>query len=227
MSACAKSPAAATVLSAANPGYSPEPRRGNDDWIRDGGTRIDLARWAGSLDDADRTVLARCVAPVLDVGCGPGRFVLALAERGQAALGVDITPAAVHVTQRHGVAALHRDVFARTPGEGRWPTALLMDGNVGIGGDPERLFTRLRKVITNAGRLLVEIHPDPGTERCSTVRFSLGGMVGPPFPWAEIGRNALDRHARRAGYVVGEAWSVGGRSFALLCPCRSRTTRTA
>ncbi|HEY3630387.1 MAG TPA: class I SAM-dependent methyltransferase [Jatrophihabitantaceae bacterium] len=188
---------------------------------------LNLARWAGSLDDADRTVLDRCVAPVLDVGCGPGRFVLALAEQGQAALGVDITPAAVQLTQRHGAPALHRDVFVRTPGEGRWPTALLMDGNVGIGGDPERLFTRLRKVITNAGQVLVEIHPDPGTDRCSTVRFSLGGLVGPPFPWAEIGRTALDRHAQRAGYVVVEDWSVGGRSFAVLRPARSRATRTA
>ena len=56
---------------------------------------FDLARWAGPIDDADATVLDRCVAPVLDIGCGPGRFVLALAERGQAALGVDITGTAV------------------------------------------------------------------------------------------------------------------------------------
>lgn len=188
---------------------------------------LDLARWGGTLDDADRTVLDRCVAPVLDVGCGPGRFVLALAEQGQAALGVDITPAAVQLTRRHGVAALHRDVFARTPGEGRWPTALLMDGNVGIGGDPERLLGRLRKVITSAGRIVAEIHPDPDTDGCKTVRFGLGGVVGPPFPWAEIGRRALDRHARRAGYVVAEDWSVDGRSFALLRPARSRATRTA
>lgn len=188
---------------------------------------IHLSRWAGALDEADRTVLARCVAPVLDVGCGPGRFVLALAEQGRAALGVDITPAAVWFTQRHGVAALHRDVFARTPGEGRWPTALLMDGNVGIGGDPERLLTRLRKVITGAGQLIVEVHPDPGTERHSTVRFSFDGRVGPAYPWAEIGLRALVRHARRAGYVVGEMWSVGERSFVLLRPGRSRATRTA
>ncbi|HEY3714613.1 MAG TPA: class I SAM-dependent methyltransferase [Jatrophihabitantaceae bacterium] len=176
---------------------------------------LDLVRWAGPIDDADQTVLARCVPPVLDVGCGPGRFVLALAERGQAALGVDITPAAVHLTRRRGGPALHRDVFARTPGEGRWPTALLMDGNVGIGGDAVRLLCRIRALLTGEGRLLVEAHPDRATDRRSSVRFTRDGDA---FPWAEIGLDALRRDADLAGYTVGELWSVDGRSFVLLRP---------
>jgi SAM-dependent methyltransferase len=176
---------------------------------------LDLARWAGPLDGADESVLERCVPPVLDVGCGPGRFVLALVERAQVALGVDITRAAVQLTRSRGGPALHRDVFAPTPGEGRWSTVLLIDGNIGIGGEPIRLLRRLRTVLTRAGRLLVETHRDPATDRRSAVRFSPGG---PSFPWAEAGLDPLVRDARSAGYVVDEVWSVDGRSFARLRP---------
>lgn len=172
---------------------------------------LDLARWAGPIDDADETVLARCVAPVLDVGCGPGRFVLALAQRRQPALGVDITRAAVQLTRGRGAPALHRDVFDRTPGEGRWPTALLMDGNIGIGGNPIRLLMRLRALLRARGQLLVEVQSDADADRRGRVRFV---PYGPSFPWAEVGLPALRRDAADAGYSVGEVWSVAGRSFA-------------
>lgn len=183
---------------------------------------LDLARWAGPLDGADSTVLARCAPPVLDIGCGPGRFVLALAERGQVALGVDVTRAAVQLTRRRGGPALHRDVFSRTPGEGRWSTALLIDGNIGIGGEPARLLQRIRGLLRDDGRLLVEAHPEPATDRRSTVRFVVDG---PAFAWAEVGLGRLVRVAEHAGYAVEEVWSLDGRSFALLRPCRSRSTR--
>ena len=57
---------------------------------RPDGTAIALAlhRWLGPLTAADEAVLDRTSGPVLDVGCGPGRHVLALAHRGRLALGV-------------------------------------------------------------------------------------------------------------------------------------------
>jgi SAM-dependent methyltransferase len=176
---------------------------------------LDLGRWARPIDGADHTVVTRCVPPVLDIGCGPGRFVLALAERGHAALGVDITPTAIQHTLRHGVAALHRDVFARTPGEGRWPTALLMDGNIGIGGDPARLLHRVRRLLRGDGRLIVEVHPHRATDARCRVRFRAHGSA---HPWAEVGRDVLARDAESAGYALGDEWSLDGRSFVLLRP---------
>ncbi len=179
--------------------------------------RMDTSRWLAPIDDADRTVIERCRPPVLDVGCGPGRFVLALAERGMAALGVDIAMAAVSLTRRRGGPALQRSVFDRTPGEGRWPTVLLMDDNLGIGGDPAALLARIRTLLTGAGRVLVETHASADVDARPTVRLRRGGeLVEPAFPWAEVGVDALHRYAKDTGYVVGEVWSVGGRSFALL-----------
>ena len=83
--------------------------------------------------------------PVLDVGCGPGRLVLGLAQRGTVALGVDPAPAAVALARSRGAPVLQRSVFDPLPGQGRWRTVLLADGNIGIGGDPEPAAAPLRR----------------------------------------------------------------------------------
>jgi SAM-dependent methyltransferase len=185
---------------------------------------LNVARWLAPADPADDTVLARCAAPVLDVGCGPGRLVRALSERGVACLGLDIAETAVWITRGRGVPALLRNVFAPVPGEGRWPTVLLMDGNVGIGGDPGRLLARVAGLLATDGRVIVETDPDPALDLASTVRFLVEGRpVGPSFGWAEIGLEALRRHAERAGLYPAEVWSAGGRSFTTLA---SRLTLT-
>ena len=132
---------------------------------------LDIARWLAPVDAADETVLARCVGPTLDVGCGPGRFVRALGVRGVPSLGVDIASTAVAMNVLRGDAALLRSVFARVPGEGRWPVVLVMDGNIGIGGDPRRLLARLADVAGADGRVLVEADPDRSCDECVEVRF--------------------------------------------------------
>ena len=52
------------------------------------GTRltVPLNRWFGAIDRTDAGLLRQVRGPVLDVGCGPGRHVVALAERGVPAL---------------------------------------------------------------------------------------------------------------------------------------------
>lgn len=187
---------------------------------------LDVARWLAGVDDADRTVLDRCRGPVLDVGCGPGRFVSELNALGVAALGVDIAETAVALTRGQGLPALLRSVFTALPGEGRWPTVLLLDGNIGIGGDPRRLLDRIAALLAPGGRLVVEAHPDARAHDLLRVRFSEHGRpVGPLFDWAYVGLNALDRYADAAGYELDEVWDAAGRTFAALAR-RSRTTPT-
>jgi SAM-dependent methyltransferase len=184
---------------------------------------LDVGRWLGGADHADGTVLDRCSGPVLDVGCGPGRFVSAASERGIAALGVDIAETAVARTRGQGFPALLRSIFADLPGEGRWSTILLIDGNIGIGGDPLRLLTRIHGLLGASGKLLVEADPDPDANELFEVRFSEHGMpVGPVFDWAEVGRHALERYALSVGYSLGECWVSSGRTFLTLLPSRPR-----
>lgn len=178
---------------------------------------LDVARWLSGVDAADETVLGRCAGPVLDVGCGPGRFVSSLNERGVAALGVDIAETAVALTRGQGLPALLRNVFADLPGEGRWPTVLLIDGNIGIGGDPLRLLVRIRSLLAPGGILLVEAHPRAAADDLIEVRFTSRGVpVGPLFDWANVGHEALARYTAAAGYSGLESWTDSGRSFAAL-----------
>lgn len=189
-------------------------------WMRTGdGHRLglDIARWLAPVDDADETVLARCVGPTLDVGCGPGRFVSALGARGIPALGVDIASTAVAMNVLRGDAALLRSVFARVPGEGRWPVVLVMDGNIGISGDPRRLLARLATVAGAGGRVLVEADPDNACDECVEVRFVQDGVeVGPSFPWARVGVDGLLRYAEQVGLSAAETWTSHGRTFVAL-----------
>ncbi|MFG2292376.1 class I SAM-dependent methyltransferase [Streptomyces sp. NPDC048603] len=179
---------------------------------------LDVHRWCAGTDAADESVLARCRGAVLDIGCGPGRLVAALAERGGRALGIDVTPAAVTQTVRRGGTALCRSVFDPLPGERRWDTALLMDGNIGIGGDPTALLERIAGLLAPGGRLLAEAAPVEVDERCE-VRLDDGrGPLGTPFPWARVGRRALLRHAGATGWRTARSWTVAGRHFAELVP---------
>ncbi|MGN5380755.1 hypothetical protein ACQ4WX_37550 [Streptomyces lasalocidi] len=75
--------------------------------------RMPVHRWHEQPTAADTTVLERCIGPVLDVGCGPGRMCRALLSRGVFALGVDIAPRAVALTTSLGGLALCRSVFDR------------------------------------------------------------------------------------------------------------------
>ncbi|QNP68096.1 methyltransferase domain-containing protein [Streptomyces roseirectus] len=180
---------------------------------------LDVERFCAPPDAADLDVLRRCAGPVLDVGCGPGRLVAALTARGTQVLGVDVSPAAVALTRLQGGAALRRDVFGRLPGEGRWGTVLLMDGNVGIGGDPAALLARLGSVVRPGGRLVAEVAAQDVDERLTVRVEDASGGYGRPFPWARVGAGALVRAA--TGWGLAGRWTVSGRAFVELrrgCP---------
>ncbi|MFE0462831.1 methyltransferase domain-containing protein, partial [Kitasatospora sp. NPDC058965] len=151
-------------------------------WLRraDGGRiPLDVERWCAPAAGADHGLLLRCTrlsAPVVDLGCGPGRLVAALLELGVPALGVDITRAAVARTRRLGGPALCRSVFDRLPAEGRWGGALLADGNLGIGGDPGSLLGRSAELLAPGGVLLVEVDPREVDEQL-TVRLEGPGRA--------------------------------------------------
>ncbi|WP_438290722.1 class I SAM-dependent methyltransferase [Streptomyces sp. HUAS TT7] len=177
---------------------------------------LEVERWCAEPDLADRTVLRRCRGAVLDIGCGPGRLVAALAAEGVAALGVDVSPEAVRRTRDWGGSALCRSVFDRLPGEGRWDTALLVDGNVGIGGDPAALLARVAQLVTPGGLLLAETAPYEIDERIRVRVADASGAAGGDFPWARLGTNALLSCARPLGWRPAGRWTAAGRPFVAL-----------
>ncbi|MBI3686053.1 MAG: methyltransferase domain-containing protein [Actinobacteria bacterium] len=175
-----------------------------------------VSSWCATVNRSDRALIARCTGPTLDVGCGPGRLVAALAGRGVPALGVDPSPAAVRSTHARGAVALRRSIYDRLPGEGRWNHVLLIDGNIGIGGDVPRLLARVGELLGPAGEALVEVHRSDTHEVLDVRLEHPDGRSGPAWPWARVGLTALRGIAAGTGLRVTGHWRRGGRRFAVL-----------
>jgi len=204
--------------------YASALRGGELLYLRDArSTRVtmDVSRWSADADFADLTLLASVTGPVLDIGCGPGRMVRAALGLGLQALGLDVSAAAIALAGKHGGTFHVGSVFEPVPGEGIWQTALLVDGNIGIGGDIPALLTRARDLTAPTGEIVIELHSDPTHEAhyLAQVVDSRGGSSD-EFPWAEIGREPLLAMLPELGLRPVQCWEIDDRSF-----CRLAKTR--
>jgi SAM-dependent methyltransferase len=185
--------------------------------LPDGSTRpLEVGRWAGRADAVDEGVLAELHGPVLDVGCGPGRHLHALASRGVFGLGVDLCPAAVQLARGRGANAIVGSIFGEVPYAGRWRSALLLDGNIGIGGRPARLLARIASLLAPGGAILTEL-AGPGTPTVETLaRIETASAVSDWFAWAEVSTVSIGELAVQAGVGVSDVWLHRDRWFALV-----------
>jgi SAM-dependent methyltransferase len=182
--------------------------------------KLPVEAWLRTADAVDEELLDLCSGPTLDVGCGPGRMAEALVRRGRVVLGIDVVPEAVRLSTGRGVVALVRDVFHPMPGEGRWGTALLADGNIGIGGDPVALLERLRQVVAPGGRVVVEVS-QPGTGVVTRhVRIETQQGRSSAFPWTLVGADAIEAVAGAAAMGLDSLHRIGDRWCAVLTAIR-------
>lgn len=124
--------------------------------------------WRQTERDAMEFVHGR----VLDVGCGAGRFMLWLRERGHDVVGVDISPGAIEACRAQGLDDAHvLSVGQVSRRLGSFDTLLLLGGNMALLGNRDRArrnLARLRSVASPGARLLganrdVTTSPDPHT----------------------------------------------------------------
>ncbi|MEZ5203311.1 MAG: class I SAM-dependent methyltransferase [Acidimicrobiales bacterium] len=177
--------------------------------------RLDVAGWSAVADPVEQRLLATLDGPVLDLGCGPGRLVVALAERGVPALGIDASPVAVHQAIGRQASALVRSVFGPIPGTGRWTTALLMDGNVGIGGDPVRLLARTAELLARTAAPWSRCRRR-GRAAIATGSHRDGGSTSAWFPWKRVKRGRHRPPVPPGRPAPRTTTSDGGRWFATL-----------
>lgn len=178
--------------------------------------RLSLDRWLGPVTAADEIVAGWARPAVLDVGCGPGRLLEALTARGKTALGVDLSPVAVQLARRRGGTAVTGSIFADVPGAGTWGSALLLDGNIGIGGDPVALLGRLRELLAPGGTVIAEVDPPGAATLVERMRLESRGVVSAWFAWARVSADAIAAHAARAGFACARIAPVHGRWLAEL-----------
>jgi SAM-dependent methyltransferase len=182
---------------------------------------MDFGRWNGAADRTDIALLNSVRGPVLDVGCGPARMVRAAVAMRLEVLGLDVSPTAIELGRAAGLPMHEGSVFDSLPAEGEWHTVLLVDGNVGIGGDVTRLLSRCAELISTDGEVVVELDSDPTRDRRYTGRLvDIHGASSESFPWAEVGLLGVTRGASATGLQLRQAWASGGRSFCRLIKSR-------
>jgi SAM-dependent methyltransferase len=183
----------------------------------DGSTRpLAVGQYLAAADATDLALLDSVRGPVLDVGCGPGRHLHALAQSGVFALGVDLSPVAVELARGRGARAIVGSIFGDVPRASSWQTALLLDGNIGIGGVPLRLLQRLADLLTPTGEVLVELAPPGSRSGPVHVRLESAAVLSGWFPWADVGCDQAASLAEAAGFQAIATWCCGGRWFARL-----------
>jgi SAM-dependent methyltransferase len=207
-------------------------------WIRyeDGEVRLLPAhRWLGgcgpdggsgdAFDEVfDEAVTQMCSGPTIELGCGPGRLVARLIQRGIPALGIDRSATAIRLAGRGGAPALLGDVFEPSPASGRcpqpgmglWQTVLLVDGNAGLGGDPRRILGRAGELLGRGGRCVAEFDAEAIGIRARWVRLESARDVGPWFRWVSVGVDSAATLAAQVGLMLTCVRMIGGRVIASL-----------
>ncbi|MGT2426390.1 hypothetical protein [Amnibacterium kyonggiense] len=129
--------------------------------------------------------------------------------------GVEADPIAVRRSRALGLAVIAGSVFDPLPREGGWGSALLLDGNVGIGGDVPALLARCAELLRRGGLLVVETDPDPRRDETAECRVRASdGSESAPFPWSRVGLTAVLRAAH--GFALERVWELDGRWFVRL-----------
>jgi len=115
----------------------------------------------------DRAVLA-CLAeqaehgaPIADLGCGPGHVAAGLADRGVAAVGIDLSPAMIAVGRREYPQVEFRvgDLLTLPAADGEFGAAIAFYSIIHL--EPEELnqaFEEIHRVLRPGGLFLVAFH---------------------------------------------------------------------
>jgi hypothetical protein len=123
---------------------------------------------------------------------------------------------AVELSKARGGMALRRRIDEPLPAEGRWGTVLLMDTNVGLGGDVAALLARCMRLVLPGGLIICEVDPIPGRHEVHTVILRTQRTTSLPMRWSRVGASALLEVATSLDLLLVEEWTSGERAFVAL-----------
>jgi SAM-dependent methyltransferase len=117
----------------------------------------------------------RCVrGRVLDVGCGAGRALLYLKERGIDAVGIDNSPGAIEACRRRGLSNVALRSITELEGLGRFDTILLLGSGFGLFGTvtrARRLLRTMSAITSELGRMIATTRDPHATTDPDDLRY--------------------------------------------------------
>lgn len=132
------------------------------------GEQADYFASPDEWDERDRWILDRAHGRVLDVGAGAGRAALAIQQRGHEVLALDVSPGAIDVCRRRGVArTLCGRIDDVQAADSAFDTFLFLGNNLGLLESRERGIVWLRTLacLGGPGAVIVGAGLDPyGTD---------------------------------------------------------------
>lgn len=186
---------------------------------------------------AEELALELAQGRVLDAGAGAGAHALELQRRGHSVVALDVSPSAVEVMRRRGVADPRvgslLDLHPATQ-EDRFDTLLLLMNGAGLGATLDGLGQLLRHchgLLRPGGSILLDgadlRHTEHPEEQRSLGRRVLDGryfgevqmqleyrgMVGAPFHWLFIDHQTLSLQARETGWISQVLFEDGDGAY--------------
>lgn len=144
--------------------------------------------FSGKWSVTDREALKLVTGRTLDVGAGAGRVALHLQERGRDVAAIDISPLAVEVCKKRGVANARVMPFAAVDRRlGRFDSLVMWGNNLGLFGTAKRARWMLRRL-----------------KGLTTPRAKIVGQTVDVYQTDEPAHLAYHRFNRRRGRLGGE-----------------------
>lgn len=119
----------------------------------------------------DGEVLRSRPSRILDLGCGPGLYCAALAERGHTCRGLDFSPKSIEwarsVARERGLACEYELSDLRTATiSPEWDLVVMLSGELNTFPRQEALglLRRIQRVLGPGGRLVLEVHTEEAVQ---------------------------------------------------------------
>ncbi len=209
-----------------------------DDGYLDPQPTISRTDLTAEIPAGDAEALGRARGRVLDMGCGWGRHVLWLQQRGLDVVGIDRSPGAVEVARLSGC----RDVRVMAIDDAGFPpasfdTLVFMGGTIGIGCDIPGLARRLQRlhpIVPPGGCLIAHIREPEATDEPEhrayheqrkregrypgelRIRLEYEGCTEPWFDFTLVNAESLAETGQQTGWSVAEILGGPSSGYAVL-----------